>query len=281
MLGESSHHLFWACGHSIEATFNAKAGLLLMPGLSQANGSYHASFSGPCLCWPCGQLARAQKHAEAGCCLGFVDLWESLGNSQRDPRQVLFVEELLEYTGAQQAICVGWESQGIARTRQTVLAWLMRTQIWFPPVFWLDRKRVQQRNNGVCQHFCPRERCSHLQPLQTLSPKLGSLFPPCMSLVRFEQLPLYCESIGESFCGPFKTCSTLVSSSYCTFSLWDLNPHLFLQSDIVGFPLLGTDSLGWGAQCRAGTLHISGISTAKISFLLLNSLGMGPAHSTS
>ena len=54
----------------------------------------------------------------------------------------------------------------------------------------------------------------------------------------------------KSVCGFFKrNCSE--SSS---FSHW-LNPHWFLQPELLGTYLPGTGTLGWCAWCAAGTPH--------------------------
>lgn len=155
-----------------------------------------------------------------------------MGISQHDPGQVLFVEELVEYTGAPQAICVGWESQRITRTGQTVLARLMRTQIGAYLCLLVGLKESSTKEQWSLPTLLSYRELLPSPAPPALSPKLVSLFPPCMSLVCFEQLPLCCESrasesIGKSLCVPFKICSTLVSSSCCTFTLWDLNPQLF------------------------------------------------------
>ena len=95
--------------------------------------------------------------------------------------------------------------QGITRVGQTVRARLMESQIWclLTGSVVLSRGRAQQRNNGLCQHFCLGESCP-----PSSRPDAGQCSSSHKSLVSFNLLPpsLSSEGVGvsKSKHGPFK-----------------------------------------------------------------------------
>ena len=109
---------------------------------------------------------------------------------------------------------------------------------------WLCWGRAQKRNSGLCEHFFLGESC----PLSSLpdagqfssSPYVSDTFQsstPCWSSVSLCRA-LYRELPGIPAVSVFHS----------------LNPHWFLQPEVVETSLPGTGTLGWGPGVGLGSL---------------------------
>ena len=144
----------------------------------------------------------------------------------------------------------GAESLGISRVGQTVLARLMESQIW------------HQLASFVALWVEGLEKGQWL--LLTLIP--DTLVSPSMPLVPFKLLPWCCSSAGMSLSRWVHCVGSLRGTAWGSRSFFHwLNPHWFLQPEVVRTYLPGTGTLGWGAWCGAGTSHSQDISPEFLS----------------
>ena len=129
----------------------------------------------------------------------------------------------------------GVGSQGITRAGQPVLARLMETQLWYPPMpacqqgGGLNKGTMDSANTSVWEKVAP--------PALALKP--DNSVPPRMSLACFKLLPQHWSSeqmspsVSKSACRPFKrnvcdSCSSLFHSP--TVSCWFSWPEVVQTS---------------------------------------------------
>ena len=118
---------------------------------------------------------------------------------------------------------------------------------------WRGIGRAQERNNGLCQHFCLAESCHP----SSCSDACVSI-PPSISLFPFKLLLQHCSSeqlnLPKSMHGSFK--KNHLGLYRPSISL-TLNPHCFLQPAVMETSFPDTGTLGWKARCGAGTSRSS------------------------
>ena len=108
--------------------------------------------------------------------------------------------------------------------------------------------------------------------LSTLALKPDNSVPPHVSLALLELLPQHwtSESVSphKSVYGSFK--EELPGTPEASISL-SLNPHWFLQPELMGTSLPGTGGPGWGARFGAGTpCSSTGTSAPKLCLPVYN-----------
>lgn len=132
----------------------------------------------------------------------------------------------------------------------------------------LDGGRVQQMNNGACQHFCPGQSCP-----SSPFPKPDNSVPPYMSLALIELLPQHwssqpmSSSARKSMWGLLRGMPEIPEPLYL---IWTEFPLMFTAR------CCGDDSFWywWRAWCGGGTFHSSGgTATVDLSFLILTTCG--------
>lgn len=126
--------------------------------------------------------------------------------------------------------------------------------------------RAQQRNSGICQHFCPwRE----LPWPPAFAPKLVSSFF-CMSPVLFCASALVLElKVSKSLLRPFKTCSASVSQPVVFLGQYSaaFHSHMLLRGCLPG-----TGDLAWNPHLHLPTSQGGPLLPRYPSWFLITTL---------